>query len=251
MELSQSLVRSLVESSDQFPIDLELAVDWIGYSSKQAAKKKLTNNFEEGADYLSKWMKTPQGGRPSEQILLTIDCFKSLAMMAGTDRGKEVRQYFLNCERDLKQAVKVIDRQSEEIEKLRLQLELAKTQERLMAGVQTLEIIAPGLGQLVLGRQDVEVERIVTVEKHVVVDQRGRVVHEQVGQSPTTVAKSLGMKSAKDLKDWLQSIKRLDLLEESQTIVSCHQIAVQNIPEIRRLWQRKKGGRQRVLGEFA
>jgi hypothetical protein len=37
-----------------------------------------------------------------QRINLTTDCFKAFAMMAGTATGREVRQYFLDCERKLK-----------------------------------------------------------------------------------------------------------------------------------------------------
>ncbi|WP_432811070.1 hypothetical protein [Pantanalinema sp. GBBB05] len=250
MELSQALVRSLLQSDEEFPVDLEDAWKWIGYSSKQKAKDKLTSNFVEGTDFLTKWLKNSGRGRSSEQILLTIDCFKSLAMMAGTAKGKEVRQYFLDCERNFKAALQVIDTKNAELEALRLQLELARTQERLMLGIQTLETIAPGLGQLALGRADVQVERVVEVERHIVVNNRGQVVHDHAGLSPTKVAQRLGMRAAKDLKAWLASIERLDLIDEAQTIVTCHHIRTENIQEIERLWGQRQGTRQKLLGEW-
>ncbi|HCF26952.1 MAG TPA: hypothetical protein DEV81_07025, partial [Cyanobacteria bacterium UBA11049] len=85
------------------------AWQWLGYSRKDKAKEALVNNFERELDYTSefstlKW-KTPQGGRPSEFIHLTIDCFKAFCMMAGTEKGKEVRRYFLECERQLKEVL--------------------------------------------------------------------------------------------------------------------------------------------------
>lgn len=43
--------------------------------------------------------KNPAGGRPSEEIRLTVDCFKQWGMMSGTAEGKQVRRYFLECER--------------------------------------------------------------------------------------------------------------------------------------------------------
>jgi len=99
----QNLAQHFVNSNEQFPIDFELAWQWLGYSTKQAAKKKLTRNFEELLDYSSKWMKradtSASGFSQYEQINLTIDCFKSLGMMAGTEQGKKIRKYFLNCER--------------------------------------------------------------------------------------------------------------------------------------------------------
>ena len=54
---------ALVQSDKPFPVDFEQAWRWIGYSTKQKAKNKLTNNFEEEIDFLTEWLKTPTGGR--------------------------------------------------------------------------------------------------------------------------------------------------------------------------------------------
>jgi phage anti-repressor protein len=102
MELSAGLVRSMVESGERFSVDFDDAWKWVGYTTKYKAKEKLVSTFEEGIDFSTKGWKTPSGGRPREQILLTIDCFKMFCMMAGTAKGKEVRLYFLECEKQLK-----------------------------------------------------------------------------------------------------------------------------------------------------
>jgi phage anti-repressor protein len=97
---------TLVQSFEQFPVNFDDAWVWIGYSKKQNAKDKLIRNFTEDRDYtLTKVRETKSDGSFShyyELIKVTINCFKEIAMMAGTDKGKEVRQYFLECERQLK-----------------------------------------------------------------------------------------------------------------------------------------------------
>jgi phage anti-repressor protein len=98
-----TIARSLIESNEQFPVDFDTAWEWLGYTRKDSALKTLKNNFKEGMEFSSSKRKTPQGGRPSDLILLTVNCFKSLAMMAGTEQGKQVRLYFLECERQLKE----------------------------------------------------------------------------------------------------------------------------------------------------
>ena len=100
--LNLELVFALLKSSESFPIDFDDAWQWIGYSRKAKALRTFKNNFTEGLDFYTKGCKSPTGGRPSEWIVLTVDCFKSFAMMAGTSRGKEVRRYFLQCEAELK-----------------------------------------------------------------------------------------------------------------------------------------------------
>ena len=111
---SQELALSIVRSDDAFPVPFDDAWKWIGYFKKQEAKNRLLRHFEKGLDF-EDFTQVPQnsteqasqpnlGGRPAENIMLSTDCFKSLAMMAGTAKGKEVRRYFLDCERQLKAA---------------------------------------------------------------------------------------------------------------------------------------------------
>jgi phage anti-repressor protein len=106
--LSKELALDLINSQEEFPVDFDKAWVWLGYTSKQRAKDKLTRNFQKGLDWvfshvvLNSAEQGSQGGRPRENIGLTLDCFKCLAMMAGTQRGREIRQYFLDCEKQLK-----------------------------------------------------------------------------------------------------------------------------------------------------
>lgn len=108
---NRELALSLLESTDEYPIDFENAWQWLGYSTKQKAQTKLTNNFEEGVDYTFnltvKCHKTSpkKGSSVYNEIRLTVECLKSFGMMAGTEKGKEVRKYFLDCEKIAKQKV--------------------------------------------------------------------------------------------------------------------------------------------------
>ncbi|WP_188130769.1 antA/AntB antirepressor family protein [Paraburkholderia panacisoli] len=59
----------------------------------------------EGRDYLSyEQVENLSGGRPRKEYTLTIDASKHIAMMSGSDKGFEVRDYFLECERRAKSA---------------------------------------------------------------------------------------------------------------------------------------------------
>jgi phage anti-repressor protein len=106
MNLNAENVFGLLRSTDEFPVDFDEAWQWIGYGRKGAAKEALLNaGFFVDIDFriFPNIRKNSKAGRPSEVIQLTIDCFKSFAMMAGTAQGRQVRQYFLKCERDLKE----------------------------------------------------------------------------------------------------------------------------------------------------
>lgn len=100
---SLTTAESLYGSEEQFPVDFDLAWQWLGYSEKSKGKRSLmSRGFEEGVDFelaISGELR-PQGGYSDrERISLTVDCLKNWAMMSGTSQGKEVRQYFLQCEK--------------------------------------------------------------------------------------------------------------------------------------------------------
>lgn len=94
------------ESGIEFPVDFELAWAWLGYSRKNNAKAALLDaGFEVGIDLLiHQQLGTLAVPRPEQKIFLTVDCFKSWGMLAGTEQGKVVRRYFIDCERQAKQA---------------------------------------------------------------------------------------------------------------------------------------------------
>ena len=105
---NKELALTLIESDIEYPVNFDDAWQWLGYGSKQSAKKKLTRNFKEGIDYSSKWMSVAHSSgltaSRSEAIYLTVECFKMLGMMAGTEKGREIREYFLECEDEIKKA---------------------------------------------------------------------------------------------------------------------------------------------------
>ena len=47
--------------------------------------------------------KTPSGGRPSQEYFITLDMAKQLAMVENNDKGMQVRKYFIECEKRLKE----------------------------------------------------------------------------------------------------------------------------------------------------
>ena len=101
------LARQLVDSEEQFPVDLEDAAIWLGYSRKDSAVDSLKSYFEEGVDFSTSNRKTSQGGRPSHSYYLTVNCFKELGMLCKTEQGKQIRKYFLECEKVAKQVTSI------------------------------------------------------------------------------------------------------------------------------------------------
>jgi phage anti-repressor protein len=101
-------------NSDPFPVDLGEAARWLGYSgearqAKYTAKTLLLAEFVEQVDYKvcqTSLTNPPSGGRPTEQIRLTAECFKKFCLKAGTKRAERVREYFIAAEQRFRAAFK-------------------------------------------------------------------------------------------------------------------------------------------------
>lgn len=104
LAFTQDLAYQLYESTEQYPVNMDDAWTWLGYAAKKNGKESFINcSFTEGEDFCRLSGKTSQGGRPSESIYLTVDCFKTWGMMAKTEQGKLIRRYFLECEKIAKE----------------------------------------------------------------------------------------------------------------------------------------------------
>ncbi|OWY63384.1 hypothetical protein B7486_53430, partial [cyanobacterium TDX16] len=205
MEFSYELALALVHSADPFPIDFEQAWRWLGYSTKQKAKNKLTNNFEQGLDYtLTQMVKRVEGNRGGgcvsfESIQLTVDCFKSLGMMAGTQKGKEIRRYFLECERLTKEAVKIIPTQSQETELKKLELELIRAKQHYQDTGHAIALsTSPAMLQWLRG--DAPPPKEIEYRDRFVDPATGQEIGSSSGRSLTQLVADAGLnpKSAKD-----------------------------------------------------
>lgn len=259
MEFSHELAFSIIQSVDPFPIDFEPGWQWLGYSSKHKAKEKLKRNFEQEIDFkvfpqmgVNSTGRGIKGGRPSENIFLSIDCFKSLAMMAGTDKGKEVRQYFLKCERIAKQALEFIPAQNQELERLKLELELAKTQERLFTTTNALATLhGTQMVALILGKPEAVITKTERIETVVTVDKRGKAIANYDGVGITYLAKRYGFGSnTKACRYWLESIgiRSQEWLTEP-TLIKSQKLPRDILPKLDAQYAARIGVRQQLLGE--
>jgi hypothetical protein len=95
--------------TSEFPINLENVFKMIGFAHKKNAMRTLENNFTMGEDYKITVKKVllpieinPKsknlGGRPENIVMLNVDTFKNLCMMAKTNKGKEIRKYYVKLE---------------------------------------------------------------------------------------------------------------------------------------------------------
>lgn len=65
--------------------------------------------FTEGEDF-SSFLSKSTGGRPSQDHIIKLDMAKEIAMIQRTDKGKEVRQYFIQVEKDFNSPEKIMAR---------------------------------------------------------------------------------------------------------------------------------------------
>ncbi len=116
-KLTENIVYDLVISTEDFPVNFDLAWRWLEFTRKENAKRSLINcQFIEGIDFrvfhpnqqnsnteVKTSIRGRKEGRRGEEIWLTSECFRSWAMMASTRKGQEVRKYYLECEKKLKE----------------------------------------------------------------------------------------------------------------------------------------------------
>lgn len=69
--------------------------DWI-------ARRIAEYGFEDEKDFCS-FLSESQGGRPSKEYQISLDMAKELAMVERNEKGKQARQYFIECERKLRE----------------------------------------------------------------------------------------------------------------------------------------------------
>jgi len=65
--------------------------------------------FTDGEDF-STFLSKSTGGRPRHDHVLKLDMAKEIAMIQRTDKGKEVRQYFIQVEKDFNSPEKIMAR---------------------------------------------------------------------------------------------------------------------------------------------
>lgn len=192
----------------QFPVDLSVAWPMTGYKKKQDAINIVQNNLIEGIDFLRTSVKNPSGkGRSVIQVMLTCDGFKQMCLLAKTDQGREIRQYFIECEKKWKLVEQINPSFAQEIEILKLKAEIAKNEAiKAQAEEKTTALrhyvvtaLPEPIQQKILGYQTIkEVERIETV-----IDKSTGKIYDGVGI--TYIAKALGMNN-KEAWSFLEKI---------------------------------------------
>ena len=177
-----------------------------------------------------------------------------MTLSKNTDKVRECKRTLVKAFRDAKQVIKtVIPQQSEQIKELEMQLELARTQERLansqhklLATVHLLETVAPGLAPLALGRPDAVITRNEYIERTIT----NNGTFEGVGI--TYIQKRFGFKTTKATWNWLETIgygKDSGLWESQPALVHTPRLTPEHLEVVSAKFANKEGNRQRFLGE--
>jgi len=98
---------------NDYPINLDDVYKMIGFSNKGNSMKTIKNNFVENEDYKTIIFRREKNkleqetrGRKEETIMLNIDTFKNLCMIAKTDKGKDIRKYYVKLENIYNEIIK-------------------------------------------------------------------------------------------------------------------------------------------------
>jgi phage anti-repressor protein len=103
--------------TNDYPINLEHVFKMIGFANKGNAMKTIKSNFTLNEDYKIMLFHTEkrknEGGFNKEDVMLNVDTFKNLCMLAKTNKGKEIRKYYVKLENIYNKIIKeeIIEKQ--------------------------------------------------------------------------------------------------------------------------------------------
>jgi phage anti-repressor protein len=105
-----------------FPVNVDKLVELNVYTYKRNVIRKL-QEYNEGKDYCSLESNIKTAGRPSENIMLSVECFKSLCITSKNEFGKKTREYYITIEEAFKKYMEEsFNKLKEENEKLNIKL---------------------------------------------------------------------------------------------------------------------------------
>lgn len=104
--VSGRYLHSFLQSKQEFS-------NWIKNRIKQYG-------FIENQDFevFDKFVENPKGGRPLVEYVLSIDMAKELSMVERTERGRQARRYFIECEQALKKQNTLPKEQADKYERM-------------------------------------------------------------------------------------------------------------------------------------
>lgn len=118
--------RQAQRNGEKFPVPFETAWVIAGYSRKDVAKRDGLSGLKPEKHFSTEKRKNGQRGRSKEIIMLSLDAFKHLCLMADTDEGEAIRDYFIDAEEKWQITQQVAPQVANEVEMMHMKIELAK-----------------------------------------------------------------------------------------------------------------------------
>lgn len=84
-----------------FIIEMDDVWKWLGFSRRDPCKRLIEKHFTKNTDYkilLHQIVEQVHGGHNKEKIIMNVETFKSLCLLANTERSKSVRKYYYKLE---------------------------------------------------------------------------------------------------------------------------------------------------------
>lgn len=251
---------TILEHNDVLVVDSRLIAERLAIKHKNflATIEKYLSQIESSfgaVAFETREFKTRQGNTSVERFAwLTEDQATFLMTLSrNTEQVVQCKLALVQAFSKAKQVIQqVIPAQTQEIERLKLELELAKTQERLLTTTNAIAALhGTEMLALMLGKPDAIVTRTERVETLVAVDAKGKEISSFDGVGITYLAKRYGFnKNTAACRYWLESIgiKQEQWIVEP-TIVKTQKLSRDLLPWLDRQYAARTGVRQQLLGE--
>lgn len=140
-------------NNEDFVVDLDNVWKWLDFTYKDTAKRALEKNFTINKDYKvfapqsCGAKKDGRGGHNKETILLTLPTFKEFCILAGTEKAKQIRRYFVKLEELLHKTLEEeciemkeqLEQKNKQIEEQNTKLKKTKKEKELLREKTILE----------------------------------------------------------------------------------------------------------------
>ena len=254
-------------NGEQFPVPFDDAWKIAGYGRKSTAKRDGLSGLKSGKHFCTEKCKKPSsnvsGFSTFEKITLFLDAFKHLCLMAKTEEGEAIRDYFIESEKKWKLVQQVAPQVASEVEMMHLKIELAKIEsqkalaecQKVQAESQLLQFrhfVSTALPefqqQKILGYE--VVEKTQTIDR--IVNESGYVINDGATVTKKDLCKRLGFLTKNGAADYKRLNHYLDKLphtafEDVAVIQENRQLRRDWIAELERVVN--DSDRQKWIGE--
>jgi phage regulator Rha-like protein len=247
---------TVIERGSLLVIDSRLIADYLEVAHKNVlgTLDKYKQRIESAFGIIAFETRKSERGRAERFAWLTEEQSTFLMTLSrNTDKVVSCKLELVKVFSRAKEIINlVIPSQAQEIERLKLELQLAQTQERLLLTTQAIATMhGSQMVALILGKPEAIVTRTEKVETLVTVDNHGNAIAKYNGIGITYLAKRYGFGSnTKACRHWLESIG----VSESQwltepSLVKAQKLPREIIPWLDRQYASRQGTRQSLLGE--